>query len=200
MATHPINHSANLITECIAHMHANGISFDGSLKTDGELHRFSRDSRKNQPDEWYVCYEGISQKGNPYLVCRYGTWSGGQENYTYKSYDFGSGVSQDELIEIGLKEDERKQIFEKHQKEDRERRIKRAQEVWEQSVKEPTLPVHFVYLKHKQVNAVGLRYGVKYDGTPVIVIPLSNIEGELQAIQCIQEDGTKKIYGSKKGN
>lgn len=200
MNNRPINHPANLVAECITQMHTNGISFDGSLKADGELHRFSRDSKKNQPDEWYVCYEGISQKGNPYLVCRYGTWSGGQENYTYKSYDFGSGFSQDELIEIRLKEDERKQLFEKQQKEDRERRIKQAQEAWDQSVKEPTLPAHTTYLKHKQVNAFGLRYRVNYDGTPVVVIPVSNIEGELQAIQCIQADGAKKIYGPKKGN
>ena len=200
MNSHSINHPADLMTECIAQMHANGILFDGCLKTDGDLHRFSRDSKKNQPDEWYVCYEGVSQKGNPYLVCRYGTWSGGQENYTYKSYDFGSNFSQDELIEIRLKEEERRKLFEKQQKEDRERKIKQAREAWEQSVKEPTLPAHSTYLKHKQVNAFGLRYRVKYDGTPVVVIPLSNIEGELQAIQCIQEDGTKRIYGPKKGN
>lgn len=99
MVNRPINHPANLITECIAHMHANGILFDGCLKTDGELHRFSMDSKKRQPDEWYVCHEGISQKGNPYIVCRYGTWSGGQENYTYKSYDSGWTFSQDEIIE-----------------------------------------------------------------------------------------------------
>src|ERR1700719_2342148 len=110
-----INHSANLMTECIAHMHANGILFDGCLKTDGKLYRFSMDSKKGQPDEWYVCHEGISQKGNHYLVCRYGTWSGGQENYTYKSYDFGSSFSQDEIIEIRLKEEERRKLFEKQQ-------------------------------------------------------------------------------------
>lgn len=200
MNTRLINHPANLVAECIAHMHVNGISFDGSLKADGELHRFSRDSKKNQPDEWYVCYEGISQNGNPYLVCRYGTWSSGQENYTYKSYDFGSSFSQEELIEIRLREEERKEFFEKQQKEYRERRIKQAREAWEQSVKEPTIPAHSTYLKRKQVNAFGLRYRVKYDGTPVVVIPLNNVEGELQAIQCIQEDGTKKIYGPKKGN
>jgi len=190
----------DLMTGCIAHMQANGIPYDGCLKADGELHRFSRDSKKNQPDEWYVCYEGISQKGNSYLVCRYGTWSGGQENYTYKSYDFGSGFSQDELIEIRLKEDETKQLFAKQQREDRDRRIKQAQEVWGQSVKEPMHPGHSTYLKNKQVDAFGLRYRVDYDGTPVVVIPLYNIEGELQAIQCIQADGTKKIYGPKKGN
>lgn len=62
------------------------------------------------------------------------------------------------------------------------------------------LPAHSTYLNHKQVNAFGLKYGVTHDRTPVIVIPLSNIEGELQAIQCIQENGTKRIYGAKKGN
>lgn len=41
-----INHPTDLLTECIAHMHTNGILFDGCLNTDGELHRFSRDSKK----------------------------------------------------------------------------------------------------------------------------------------------------------
>lgn len=200
MDIRPNNYPRNLVDSCIAHMHANGIVFDGCLKTDGQFHRFSKDSKKNQPDEWYVCHEGVSQKGNPYLVCRYGTWSGGQENYTYKSYDSGSSFSQDELIEIRVKEKERKRLFEKEQQEDRKRRIKQAQKVWNHSVTEPTLPAHSAYLKHKQVNAFGLRYRVKQDGTSLIVIPLSNIEGELQAIQCIQADGTKKIYGPKQGN
>jgi putative DNA primase/helicase len=82
-----INHPTDLLTECIAHMHTNGILFDGCLNTDGELHRFSRDSKKNQPDEWYRCFQGVSSKGNPYLNCYYGTWSGEQETFTYKSYE-----------------------------------------------------------------------------------------------------------------
>ena len=81
-----LNHSVNHELDCLSHMHANGISFDGPLICDGKLHRFSMDAKKNQPDEWYRCYQGISSKGNAYLNCYYGSWSGGQETFTYNSY------------------------------------------------------------------------------------------------------------------
>jgi putative DNA primase/helicase len=60
--------TADYERECIAHMNANRISFEGPLKRDGELHRFSGDAKSHKPDEWYVCHEGVSLKGNPYLV------------------------------------------------------------------------------------------------------------------------------------
>ena len=47
----------DLENECIQEMNSNGIYFEGSLKRDGELYRFSSDRKKNQPDEWYVCTE-----------------------------------------------------------------------------------------------------------------------------------------------
>lgn len=55
-------------------------------------------------------------------------------------------------------------------------------------------------MRRKQVNAYGIRYRVERDGASVIVIPLCSIKGELHAIQCIYEDGAKRIYGAKKGN
>jgi len=200
MDTHPINHPANLITECIAHMHANGIPFDGGLKTDGALHRFSRDSKKGQPDEWYVCHEGISQKGNPYLVCYYGTWSGGSETFIYNSYETSRWISQEERVEIQAKEEQRKKHVDQELQEEKKRRIEKAQETWDQSIQNPTTKGHTSYLERKQVNPYGIKYRVDYQGIPAIVIPLCNINGQFQAVQCIQKDGTKRIYGAKKGN
>lgn len=91
-------------------MHTNGILFDGCLNTDGELHRFSRDSKKNQPDEWYRCFQGVSSKGNSYLNCYYGTWSGGQETFTYNSYEASPCISDEERKEIYAKEEHRKVV------------------------------------------------------------------------------------------
>lgn len=64
--------------ECLLQMKENGISFQGPLNTNGEIHRLSIDSKKRQPDEWYVAFQGVHQNGSPYLCCTYGTWSGGQ--------------------------------------------------------------------------------------------------------------------------
>ena len=199
MDTRPIN-PANLVAECIAHMHANGILFDGCLKTDGQLHRFSMDSKKGQPDEWYRCYQGISSKGNLYLICYYGTWSGGQETFIYNSYEASRSISQEERAEIYAKEEQRKKQLDQELQEEKKRRIEKAQEIWDQAIQNPAINGHTSYLERKQVNAYGIKYRVDYQGVPAIVIPLCNINGQLQAVQCIQEDGTKRIYGPKKGN
>lgn len=51
METHPIKFHSDFSNECLLHMSSNGFPFDGPLNSDGLLHRFSRDSKKNQPDE-----------------------------------------------------------------------------------------------------------------------------------------------------
>lgn len=191
---------ADLERACLAHMQANGIILTGELKRDGQLHRFSMDSKKNQKDEWYAWHEGISLKNNPYLVCNYGTWSGGLQSYTYNSYEDNRRLSQDEVAYIKAQENERRKIIEKQLFEDQRQRSNQAQEAWEQSIETPTLPAHSEYLRLKQVNPHGVRYRVEYDGTPTIVIPLRNTEGDIQAIQTIRQDGEKRIYGAKKGN
>lgn len=200
MDIRPINYPANLEAECIAHMHANGILFDGCLKTDDELYRFSMDSKKNKPDEWYRCRLNISSKGNPYLVCYYGSWSGGQETLIYNSYETSRWISQEERTEIHAQEAQRKKQLDQEIEEEKKRRIEKAQETWDQAIQNPTAKAHTSYLERKQVNAYGIKYRVDYQGVPAIVIPLCNIHGQLQAVQCIQEDGTKRIYGAKKGN
>ncbi len=43
--------------ECLLQMQENGISFHGPLNTNGEIHRFSIDSKKRQPDEWCVAFQ-----------------------------------------------------------------------------------------------------------------------------------------------
>lgn len=96
--------------------------------------------------------------------------------------------------------EEKQKRAEQELKADLERRILRAQEKWEQSTEQPTLPGHSIYLNRKQVNAYGIKYRVEESGAPVIVIPLCNIDGKIQAIQCIDERGIKKVYGAKKGN
>lgn len=50
-----------------------------------ELHRFSIDAKKNEPDEWYVVFSGSFPAGQPYLCCIYGSWSEGSK-LEYKSW------------------------------------------------------------------------------------------------------------------
>ncbi len=41
-------------SNCLLHMNKNGIHFQGPLITDGAIHRFSIDAKRNQPDEWKI--------------------------------------------------------------------------------------------------------------------------------------------------
>lgn len=186
--------------ECIAHMHANGITFDGILKCDGLLHRFSKDSKKNQPDEWYICHTDVSLSGNPYMVCIYGSWSGGGEKFTYKSFDNGTSISHEERLEMQQREGLRKRQVEELLKEERLQRTKLALDLWEQSIHIPSLSGHKTYLERKQVNAYGIKYRVEKNGEPLIVVPIRNLNSELQAVQFIYENGSKKFHGAKNGN
>jgi len=190
----------DLEQECLVHMRANGIPFEGPLKSDGKPHRFSIDAKQNQPDEWYVCYAGTTQRGAPYLTCMYGTWSGGQEKFIYRSYETQRALSDNERSHLRANEEKRSRDLELKLKVEKEEGTRRANKKWEEAAEKATLPGHLTYLNQKQVEAFGIRYRVENDGTVVIVVPLRNIEGELQAIQSIHEDGTKRIYGAKKGN
>ena len=71
--------------------------------------RFSIDSKKLQPDVWYIAYQGTHQNGNPYLCCTYGTWSGGQYKHCYKSYRSENGITQEELNYLRNEEKRRQQ-------------------------------------------------------------------------------------------
>jgi phage/plasmid primase-like uncharacterized protein len=200
MEIQPNASHADLLRNCIEHMSSNGFPFDASLKCDGQLHRFSRDSKKNQPDEWYVSYERTSTRGNPYLVCSYATWSGNQEKFVYKSCDRNKSFSHEELEEIQAKGVSRQKQLEHQVKEEREQRINYAKEIWEQAIEAPTTKRQITYLERKQVKAYKTKYGFDSYQHPVLVIPFCNSDSEIQAVQLIQEDGTKRIYGVKKGN
>lgn len=196
----PCDHPHACHQACLDHMRANGIPFEGPLVRDEQIHRFSIDSKKNQPDEWYVCYEGVSYKGMPYLICSYGSWANGQSTYLFKSYIDNPNLSQEEIVEIRTREEEKKRLFEQKLKEDQDRRLHQAKEIWVDSNQDPSLPGHMSYLNRKKIKAHGLKFRVEMGGFAVILIPILNIKNEIQGVQIIHEDGSKRIYGLKKGN
>ena len=79
-------------------------------------------------------------------------------------------------------------------------RLKRAQDLWDQASFEPTNLGHSTYLSIKKIKPYGLRYGRDHSDNDVIIVPICNLKGELQAVQLIQECGDKRIHGLKKGN
>lgn len=189
-----------LVSECKSQMAQNGCPFDGDLALDGEMQRFSRDEKKKKPDEWYVGYVGESSLGTPYLNCAYGTFEGGFVKFIYNSYSSDETLSKDERNSISEEWKKRhKDIDEKLIKDDQEK-LEKAKKAWEKALSEPNVDGHTAYLKNKKVQAYGIRYSKDYYGEDAMILPLRNIDGNVQAIQFISPDGTKRIHGNKKGN
>jgi putative DNA primase/helicase len=198
----------DLEQECLAEMAQNQLSFDGPIKTDGNIYRYSADQKTN-PDEWYMAFDGIFSNGIPYLIVVYGSWSGLGEKYVYHSCNTDPQISREELQYINrLLEERKKQADEARAKEEAQR-SEAARITWSSASEEPNEAE--AYLNRKKIGAHGVRFGSFSfnEGAPrepkwiqcnTVVIPLRNINGELQAVQHIRADGEKRIFGPKKGH
>jgi putative DNA primase/helicase len=197
--------------ECISFMVEKKFPID-KIVADDTWKRVSIDGG-NDEDEWYRAFTGISSRGNPWLMCTFGTWSGGHQIFgTFKSWESDNSLSfeekkanQEEFIQWEKKNKDR-------QSEEQAQKIQLAQYKWEQASEEPIDHIdHLAYLSRKKVSPHDVRYSYATfsDGTkekpqwekyPTLLIPLKNSKDEVQAVQHIRADGVKRIYGSKSGN
>jgi putative DNA primase/helicase len=182
-------------------MMENSIPFAGKLIIDGKIHRFSAHQKQDVRDEWYVAWEGTSNKENPWICCVYGTWSKGGEKYCYKSWEEFSGrfdlAEQKEFSKIW---EQKRKGFEKKEAKEKQDRLRKAQKIWKGALELPKTDFHKQYLQLKQVRAHGIKYGYDYQRSEVLIIPLKNLEGEIQGVQFVYAQGRKKIHGIKTGN
>ncbi len=182
------------------------------IVADNSWQRLSIDGGKDE-DEWYIAHAGVSVRGNSWLMCSFGTFAGGFQQFgTFKSWDNDIDLSLEERKEhergfTAWKEKNKEQTA----KAERER-IQKSQDIWKNSSEEPLDQMgHLGYLSLKKIGRYGIRFSHTSfnDGTKefpqwnhysTILIPLRNIDGEIQAVQHIRADGKKRIYGPKKGN
>jgi putative DNA primase/helicase len=156
-------------SDCLLHMSRNGIPVQEALLWDGKPHRFSIDSKKNEPDEWYVVFVGSLPAGQPYLCCTYGSWSEGSK-FEYKSWkDTPNKVYYSpadlKILQAKLEENRRLALIEQQKRH--EEAAKKAQEIWGRS---SAIGEH-AYLGKKKIQA----YGVQFVGHSLI-IPIRNID------------------------
>lgn len=202
------NH-ANLEQECLIFMANHEFSID-KLNANDMWQRLSVDG-ENDEDEWYRARSGISIRGNPWLMCTFGTWAGGFKVFgTFKSWDNDDSLLSDEVEnisnELSVWESQNKEF----QREEKKQKIQKAVTSWEISSEEPFAQHHLHYLNKKLAGRYGIRFGERIfnDGSkekpvfnryPTLVIPIRDIDGNLQAIQHIREDGLKRFDGVSKG-
>lgn len=185
----------DLENECLSQMLHHGILFHGPIVKDGEIHRFSRDQKKEK-DEWYIAFEGVSMRGTLYLNCVYGSWSDGS-SFKYNSWEHQSAnYSESELQDILEDWLMRKKEIELKTEEDKKKRTENARALWDQASTALTHPDHELYLRKKSVKAYGVRYSKDDYDNPVLVVPICNGLREV----CGGADGTKRIHGLKQGN
>lgn len=198
----------DLLVECRDHMAQNGLAHNAPIVADGKIHRYSIDNKKNQPDEWYVAWEGISVKGNSYLWCVYGSWSDASK-CTFRSWEsaqFASRLDDEERKAFHKSHKERMIEVERLLLEERDLAAKKAKDIWESASQEPPGENHLRYTHKKGISPIGVRFTQNPGGYDSIVIPLRNIDEKIRSLQFISVTDDGKVYksflsgGQKKGN
>src|SRR5690349_605140 len=69
----------DLKSDCLAFMSEQGFPID-DIVVDAGYQRLSIDGGRDG-DEWYIACSGISSRGNEWLICSFGTWSGGFQTW-----------------------------------------------------------------------------------------------------------------------
>lgn len=173
--------------ELCDHMSANGIHYDYPIHFDGHIHRFSRDSKRNQQDEWYIAYQGLSPKGKEYFVVIYGSWSDGSK-FTYKSWD-SHRYDENERVEFHRALQQRQEEAAQAILHQKQQAAQVAQEIWDKSSATLTISP---YVSLKKITPYEARFGNNPKGYPSLILPLRNVVGDLRSLQFISvgEDGT----------
>lgn len=193
-----------IISECLAQMTSNEIPLNGSLNIEGKIYRFSIGTKKNK-NGWYIAWEGISVKGYPYLICKYGSWSTGKK-FEYHSWNENTIIDEQERSNLHKALQEKYKAFEKATEAEHERIANECDSIWARVENKQPTAEHLKYLKIKKVQAYGIRFGENEYGFKSIIIPLRNAEGEIRTLQYISVGHDNIIYksfhagGEKKGN
>jgi putative DNA primase/helicase len=163
-----------------------GMTPPNSIKIDGNIHRFRSDLNKRDLSGWYVVNPGIFPCGI------FGCWRMGV-TYDFKA-DIGRPLSKDEIEAQRSCAELISKIANREKEQKHNEAAKKAKEIWEESCEAKK---NHAYLEKKQVKPYGLKSTSKGD----LLIPVLNSKGNLDSLQFISEDGSKKFLykGRTKG-
>jgi phage/plasmid primase-like uncharacterized protein len=194
----------DLQSQCLSHMAGNEIYLNDSIYTDGKIHRFQVGLKRNK-DGWYIAWNGISIKDNPYLICIYGSWKM-EGKFEYRSWLDNLTFDDEERRELQRHLKEKQEATKTAIKLEQDLVAKECQCIWEEAEKVNPTEKHLEYLGMKGVKNYGLGFGNNEKGYPSIIIPLKNTVGEIRSMQYISvgQDGTvyKSFHtgGERSGN
>ncbi|MCB1180509.1 MAG: toprim domain-containing protein [Chlamydiia bacterium] len=201
-----LNCKHSILEELHNHMAANGLACDKEIIFDEKIHRYSSDTKKNQPDEWYVGFEWVSSRNNLCLVVVYGSWSAGAKFAFYSWDSRNQYLDEKERHELHLALKERREQAERALLEKREEVALKARQIWEESAISAPSDQHLAYAQLKKISPAGARFGDNPQEFPALILPLINSEGEIRSLQFISVGAEERVYktflsdGEKKGN
>ncbi len=184
------------------HMSQNGLGCM-EIRTDGKIHRYSSEGKNIKLDEWYIAHEGLSDRGNQYMICTYGSWSTG-DKYTFKSWtDNEFHPEERKMLQERLERERRES--ENRLKEQYHSKAQDAQSIWDKSYQIPPNQSYNEYCVKKRICPIGARFGNTPKGLPALIIDINDITGKIRSLQYIyiEEGKTQKRFltgGEIKGN
>jgi hypothetical protein len=144
--------------ECVAYMAEHGFIVD-KLVIDDSWQRLSVDGGKDC-DEWYIAKNGVSTKGNPWLMVTFGTWAGGCQIFgTFTSWELDAALSSEEKRHVKEECDRWSKENERRKQEEEKQRLKKVRSAWNSSSEEPGDELgHLGYLSKKKICRHGARF------------------------------------------
>ena len=172
----------------------NGVPCDKQIIFDGKFHRYSKDQKKNQPDEWYIASEWFSSKNYKYITVTYGSWSDGSK-FIFRSWDkTAQFLDEKERRELQAAYQKRREEADKLVVEAHNQVAVSAKEVWDKSEINPPHEGYLAYATRKGIQPIGARFGNNPAGYPSLIIPLVNIKGEIRSLQFISVGDDGVVY------
>lgn len=157
-----------------------GITPPSNIIEDGQIHRFSSNSKSKDKSGWYVLYTDRIPAGS------FGDWRSGVSHSWHQ--DIGRPLSSSEKSAYTARLEVSKAQREADDVQLKAEAKERAIHIWNECSEIQT----HAYLDKKGVNA----YGIK-QSSDALVIPL-RADGEIQSLQFINEDGYKKfLFGGR---
>jgi len=167
-----------MFKKLLAHMSANNLPLPNDPNLDGTIHRWCAEGTR-KADEWYT---GNILDSN-HIWCTYGSWSGEQPQYRYRSWNDDCNIDP--------------ALLQKYH-----RQIKESEDQWKieavknsEKVKELIASLNKINI-HKYLQAKKIEMYVPFRGGDII-IPITFLQDDRktqQSCQSINRDGQKRFY------
>lgn len=179
--------------DCRKFMSEMGIPLQGAFIADGKPKRYSADQNPKKEDEWYVCFQGVSGSGIPYINTVFGSWSTG-ERYYFNSFErYKEKLLPTQLRELRQRWKSQNEEVQRDLKVLHDEAAEKAKAIWENASELVSDEAASAYTVLKGIKPFGARYCNNSKGYPCMVIPIKNGAGDIRSLQffSVGKDGTK---------